>query len=357
MKRRLISVILTCFGLLFLVACSNSNDDTTSDTGKKELVVASWGGAGTEAQRVAWYEPFTEETGIKIKEVTPPSAAKLKAQVDSDNIEWDVVLLDSASISSLIKEGEYLEDLPYDKFEKELLEKLPEEAKRNDGIGAYYWAWALTYRTDAFDEVPQGWKDFWDVDKFPGPRTMPNEPTANLEFALMAMDVDPEDIYPIDEEKREVALDKISEIEPHVSKFWDAGAEGAQLLANNEAVMGNLFTAQAAAVIKYGAPVEIQWNGGMYAMDYWTVPKGQMSEEALKFIKFISQPERQAALAEEIPYGPVHEDAFDYIDKDIQKTLVTYPENIEKMTRFDTQDWWGSVFDEYFERWEQWKLE
>jgi putative spermidine/putrescine transport system substrate-binding protein len=48
--------------------------------GEKEaegsLVVASWGGSFQDAQREVLFEPFTEETGIRIIETTGPSLAK-----------------------------------------------------------------------------------------------------------------------------------------------------------------------------------------------------------------------------------------------------------------------------------------
>lgn len=136
-----------------LFACSNGEDSASSGTkakeDNKEIVVVSWGGAGTDAQRAACYEPFAKETGINIKEVTPPSTSQLKAQVDSGNVEWDVVLMDKTQIDLLNKEGDYLEKILYEKMDQDLLDGIPTEAKKDTGIGAYFWGWTLTYRTDA----------------------------------------------------------------------------------------------------------------------------------------------------------------------------------------------------------------
>lgn len=362
MRKKIIILTIFFLGLfMVLTGCgsggSNSSSSSSGSEGKKELVVVSWGGAGTDAQRAAWYEPFTKETGIKIIEVSPPSTSQIKAQVDSGNVEWDVVLLDIPNIDSLKKDGDYLENIPYDEMDQELLSNLPEEAKRDDGLGAYYWGWALAYRTDVFDVAPKGWEDFWDTEKFPGPRTMPDQPHSNMEVALMADGVKKTDLYPIDENMAEKALDKISEIEPEISSFWKAGAEGARLLADKEAVMGNVFATQAASLIRDGVPVAIQWNQGIYAMDYWVVPKGKMSDEVIQFLEFISQAERQADLSNELPYGPVNKEALQYVDEDIRENLVTHPENLEQMILYDNKNWWGSVISQYRERWEEWKLE
>src|SRR4051812_49030060 len=56
---------------------------------EKVLFVNTWGGSWTEAEDVAFYKPFTEQTGIRIRTVAPVSFAKLKAQVQSGNYEWD----------------------------------------------------------------------------------------------------------------------------------------------------------------------------------------------------------------------------------------------------------------------------
>src|SRR5690625_1358492 len=93
-------IILIFILTLFLEASGDTDDSVNKDSnGTKEetneLVVVSWGGAGTEAQREVWYDSFTAETGIEIKEVSPPSTSQLKAQIDSGNVDWDIVLLDA----------------------------------------------------------------------------------------------------------------------------------------------------------------------------------------------------------------------------------------------------------------------
>lgn len=71
-------------------------------------------------------------------------------------------------------------------------------------------------------------------------------------------------------------------------------------------------------------------------------------------MEFISDPERQAALSNELPYGPVHEEAINYVDEDIKDNLIT--NHIDKMVPYDHADWWGEHRDELTQRWEEWKL-
>ncbi|GAA1177461.1 ABC transporter substrate-binding protein [Nesterenkonia xinjiangensis] len=338
--------------LLLLAGCGG--DGSAEGGGDGQLVVASWGGSGTEAQREHWYEPFTEETGIEIVEVTPPASAQLKAQVDSGNVEWDLALLEGAAIDALNADGDYLDPLPYEDFDQELLEGIPEEAQREEGVAAYYWGWTQVYRTDVFDDAPQNWEDFWDTENFPGSRTMPDYLRASSEAALMAHGTAPEDLYPIDIDS---ALDHIGELDGEIATYWDSGAEGVQLLADNEAVIGQVFATQAAPLIAEGVPLDIAWNGGLYAMDYFTVPSGQMSDEVVQFLEFISAPERQAAYANVTGAGPVHEDSFEHVDGEMEQYMITYPENFEQMVQYNHGDWWGEHRDEMEEVWAEWKLE
>ena len=59
----------------------------------RTVYVNSYGGVWESSWRKAFFEPFTAQTGIQIKTVPGVSFAKLKAQVQTRNFEWDVVNL------------------------------------------------------------------------------------------------------------------------------------------------------------------------------------------------------------------------------------------------------------------------
>ena len=54
---------------------------------EQTLFVNTWGGSWTAAEEAAYFKPFTEKTGIKVRTVAPVSFAKLKAQVTSKSYE------------------------------------------------------------------------------------------------------------------------------------------------------------------------------------------------------------------------------------------------------------------------------
>src|SRR4051812_17931319 len=62
---------------------------------EKVVYVNTWGGGFTEAEDHAFYKPFTAATGIQVKPVTPVSFAKLKAQVQTGQYDWDITTFGS----------------------------------------------------------------------------------------------------------------------------------------------------------------------------------------------------------------------------------------------------------------------
>ena len=82
-----------------------------AETGRS-LVVVSRGGPYQDAERHAVFAPFQKETGVRIVEQTPTSYGKLKAMVQSRNVEWDVVDAECDVIPRRVRDG-LLEKLDY----------------------------------------------------------------------------------------------------------------------------------------------------------------------------------------------------------------------------------------------------
>jgi putative spermidine/putrescine transport system substrate-binding protein len=135
-------------------------------------------------------EPFTS-TGIAIKTVPGVSFAKLKAQVQTRNFEWDVINLGDVEYAQAVLEG-LLEKV--DKAAAKT-DQLPPHMVRDFGITSYSLGTNLVYRKDKFPNGgPQSWADFWDVKKFPGPRC--STPFLHLPRLCAAADGVPPDSRP-----------------------------------------------------------------------------------------------------------------------------------------------------------------
>jgi len=161
----------------------------------KTVYVNSYGGVWETSWRKAFFEPFTAKTGIAIKAVPGVSFAKLKAQVQTRNFEWDVINLGDVEYAQAVREG--LLEL-VDKAAAKT-DELPPNMVRDYGITSYSLGTNLVYRKDKFPNGgPQSWADFWDVKRFPGPRCLYDRSFSCLAFALLADGVPPDKLYPMD---------------------------------------------------------------------------------------------------------------------------------------------------------------
>jgi putative spermidine/putrescine transport system substrate-binding protein len=322
--------------------------------GSGEVVVASYGGALQDAQREAYFKPFQELSGITVIEAEGPDISKVKAMVDTGNVEWDVAEFDRSSIINLEQQGDYWEEIDYSLFDTA---NIPESARYKYSVDMLPYATVIAYRTDVFSEAPHGQKDFWDLEKFAGARSTEAGSgglTPFLEAAVIADGVPVEEVYPIDIERAYASLSKIKEA---VVKFWEAGAQPAQLLTDNEAVMVHAWNGRIAAIQEEGAPAGITWKEGMLQTDVWGIPKGaKNAENAQKFSAFITLPIPQARLSMLIPYGFVNTEAVEYIPAERLAQLPTAPDIKELMFQFNV-DWWVENRDAVLERWNEWILE
>src|SRR6266481_5106460 len=164
----------------------------------RAVYVNSYGGVWESAWRKAFFEPFTAQTGIAIKTVPGVSFAKLKAQVQTRNFEWDLVNLGDVEYGQAVLEG------LLEKVDREAAkaDQLPPHMVRDYGITSYSLGTNLVYRKDKFPNGgPQSWADFWDVKKFPGSRCFYDRSFSCLAFALLADGVPADQLYPMDVER------------------------------------------------------------------------------------------------------------------------------------------------------------
>ena len=320
----------------------------------KTLVFAGFGGTMQDAQRAAVLEPFKRLTGAEIVEDST-DLGKLRAQVDAGNVEWTVAQQGTFEARLLGRQG-YLEPIDYSIVDKaDLLENVAGEFD----VAVIFWSTILAYRTDEFGgKAPQGWKDYWDVEGFPGPRAADkvDGPIGNLEFALMADGVPKSEVYQVlrTPEGVDRAFASLDKIKPHVTVWWEAGAQPAQLLADGEVVMTSAWNGRIDAIQRQGAPVAIQWNEGLLRTDSFLVPKGAKEKElAMDFINFATRPEVQAELAKLIPYSPTNGKGFDLLSDDLKQRLPSAPAQKDVQIEADNE-FWLDALEELQERFDNW---
>lgn len=310
---------------------------------KGEVVISSYGGTFQDAQRKAFFEPFEKETGIKVVDTTAPLLPKIKAMVETRNVEWDVVEVEAATLLVLAKQG-LLEPLDYANFDKETLRDIDARVVHPYGIGTIFFSNVIGYNTKKYskDIHPRSWAEFWDVKKFPGPRALfaGDFVVTPIEMALMADGVAPDKLYPIDLER---AYRSLSRIKPQVVKWLRSGGEGPQLLVDGQVDLASAANGRFEAVMEKGAPIGYEWNQGILRVDYWAIPKGAKNlKNAMNFIEFASKPKPQAELAKLIPYGPTNKRAFEHMSVERARRLPSHPENLSRQVLYNAE-WWADV--------------
>ena len=309
---------------------------------KGELVVVTWGGSLVKAQRKAYFEGFEKETGIKIKDDTPPTPAKLKTMVESGNVTWDVIETDLAAILTMRKDN-LLEPIDYGKLDKRALDSIYPAARLPDAVGSKIYSFNIVYNSKLMPKAKhtRNWAEVWDAKNFPGGRTFNFQggTAPQLEAALLADGVPMDKLYPLDVERAWKMMDKLR---PLVTKWYTSHAQAIQLLSAGEVVVGNTIGSRGIAAKKQGAPIDVDYNQGKLASDNWCLVKGVRDKKiAMEFINIALDPKLQASIAQKVPYGPSNSGAFEFLSAAEAADLATSPENIKNQFWWNT-DWWST---------------
>jgi putative spermidine/putrescine transport system substrate-binding protein len=316
------------------------------------LTLADPGGPFNSAFRKAFYDPFEKETGIKIVNVAREAepTAQFKSIVETKSYIWDLSTL-TLSARKILSESGLLEPTG---ITKDQVPDIMPEAVFDDFLGITIYCHIFATRTDLLkDNIPQNWADYWNVEKFPGRRSLRKNPIDTLEQALLADGVPLAELYPLDVDRAFASLDKIKD---HISVWWTGGAQSTQLLQSGEVSMISGWNARLQSAIDGNVPAEIHWDQGLYSIEGWAIPKGNpRADQAREFIKFCSRAEQQALFTEELAYGPTNKKAYDFIPAERAKILPTAPQNISEM-RLADEDWWSANRAEMTERFNSWLL-
>jgi putative spermidine/putrescine transport system substrate-binding protein len=320
---------------------------------QQQITVVNFGGANGNAQKKAFYEPFEKAAGIKVVPVEyNGEQAKVKAMVETKKVTWDVVEVESPDVTRGCDEGLF-EKIDWSKVGNKA--DFQPAAVHECGVGIFVWSTVMAYNGDKIKDRPTSWADFWDLKKYPGKRGMRKGARYNLEFALMADGVKPADVYKVlaTKEGADRAFKKLSELKPSI-QWWEAGAQPPQFLVAGDVALSTAYNGRISAAQREGKYLQIAWYGGIYDLDYWTIPKGTPNKDAAyKFIHFASQPEHQAKYAEEISYGPTNNKALAKLHPKVLANLPTAPANAKDALQFNVKFWadQGEELEKRFASW------
>lgn len=317
------------------------------------LTVVNFGGANGAAQKEAYFDPFEKTSGAKVTMVEyNGEQARIKAMVETRNVTWDVVEVESPDLNRGCDEGLF-ETLDWSEIGNKA--DFQKAAVHECGVGTFVWSTVMAYNADQLKDAPTSWADFWNVQKYPGKRGMRKGARYNLEFALMADGVKPADVYKVLATKAgaDRAFNKLTQLKPNI-QWWEAGAQPPQFLVAGDVVMTTAYNGRIDAAQREGRNLQISWNGGIYDLDFWVMPKGTPNKDlAHKFIAMASSPAAQADYAKRISYGPTNNKALALLDAKVLNLLPTSAANSKDALQFDIAFWsdQGESLENRFSAW------
>jgi putative spermidine/putrescine transport system substrate-binding protein len=358
----------------FAGAAWAADDMAACDNCADEMTIVSWGGAYSTSQNEAYHKPYMAMTGVKVvnDESSAEAVAKLRAMAEAGNTTWDVVDVVAADAMRLCDEGLALEIDPATD-----LANAPDGTSAAEDFGnllvsecfipQIVYSTTFGYRTDVAEwggKTPSNICDVFDLENFPGKRSLEKRPINNLEWALLCDGVNKDDVYSTLETPagQAQALAKLDTIRDSVV-WWSAGAETPQLLADGEVVIGSTYNGRLFALIEeQKQPIAMLWDAQVFDLDGWIIPAGLTPERqarAKHYIKFATDTQRLADQAKYISYGPARKSSAPLVGKhaelgiEMAPHMPTDPENA-KNTFLYNYSWWADYRDDMDAKFQAW---
>lgn len=334
--------------LALAIVCASSMPSMADET----VSYASYGGAYQEGVRKAILDHLPADHGMKVVDyVLANGINDIRTKVKANAVDIDVAELYGGLCDQAVKE-DLIIPLDYSKIPN--ASGIPDNLRKSHWIGFTAYSTVLAYNKDVYgSNPPKNWADFFDIQKFPGTRSIGGTyPSTNLEIALLADGVPKDKIYPVDLDR---AVKKWADFKPNISVRWSTGAQATQLATSQEADMLTIWAARIDAAIKDGAPYAYTLNDAVMDVECLVVPKNSPNPEgAMRLINNLLDPKYQANLPDYIPYGPMNQDAFKLglISPEKAAKVVTSTDNLKKQL-ITNMSYWADHNIEAQTKWDQ----
>jgi putative spermidine/putrescine transport system substrate-binding protein len=339
----------------------------------QDMTIVSWGGAYSASQNKAYHQPYmAKNPGVNIinDESSPEGVAKLRAMAEAGNVTWDVVDLVAADAMRVCDEG-----LAIEIDADTQLAPAPDGTPASEDFGELIvspcfipqivYSTTFGYRTDLVgDTPPTSVCAIFDLEAYPGKRSLEKRPINNVEWALLCDGVPQEDLYDVlsSDGGVERALAKLDTIKDQVV-WWAAAAESIQLLADGEVVIASSYNGRLfSTIVEQNQPIAMLWDYQVFDLDGWVIPTGLSKERlarALDYVYFATDTQRLADQAAYISYGPARLSSAPLVGKhaelgiDMAPHMPTDPENA-KHTILYNYEWWADNRDDVDAKFAAW---
>ncbi len=320
---------------------------------EKPMTYYTYGGAWKQAIMKAFGEPFTKKTGIPVQYQEPYNFAKMRAMHEAHAQQIDAVTVSGMEVIVAERIG-MITPLDWSLIDKSQLSDV--QLQRPNVIGGASQSMNVCYSTKKWpgEPHPNSWADFWNVEKFPGRRSLRRDPLWTIEAAVKADGVKDSEFYPIDVDRAFRSLDRIK---PHVKTWWSDNSQAQQLMEQEEVDLIHMTNGRASqSILDHKAPFAFVWNEATYSGhgEGWIVPTGCPNPiGGMKFLDIVGRAEYQAVFARLLYYAPQNPKAIPLLDDKIAKLMPSYPDN-EKLAHLINFQWWADNQATVARRFEQW---
>jgi putative spermidine/putrescine transport system substrate-binding protein len=271
---------------------------------QRELTVVGVGGALQDHMRRTLFESFTRATGVPLRDTAyDANTGPIRAMVQARNVTWDVVMVEAPDLIRGCEDG--------------IFERIDWSVVRRDkflpggtsvcGAGAIGWGVAVFWNEARQASGPRTFQELWDVQRFPGRRTLRRGARMTLEIALMADGVPAGEVYrvlatPAGQGRAFATLDRIR---PNLH-FWTGAQQPIELVNAGEVAYAVGFVGRTANAIRGGARFNLNWATLLYSFDYWAVVRGSPNAaNGMRLIEHMTNPEPLLELTRLWPVNPV----------------------------------------------------
>lgn len=279
----------------------------------RSVKIGSYGGYFEDSFKSFVYPEFTAATGITVESVTQPNSADwlvtMQQAASAGSVPTDISLYGRQQMIKASRIGGLIAPLD--------LSMIPKASNLDEyfvfdggagpqGVGAMSWFTAMVFNPTEV-ETPESWADFWDSEKFEASLGLSNVYSSGLLDITSATFFDGEATMMTDEGILAI-IDKIREIKPNVTLWWNAESQMEQGMKNGDVIGGQYYLDVANLMAMDGFPIKPTFPKEGNLQDYgsWCLTDGsEKAAEAAEFMNFSSDPATQALMSRNIGTAPL----------------------------------------------------
>ena len=286
-----------------LFALSTGSVQLSASAG--DLTVVGFGGGFQDNARKHLFQGYTRDKGVKVADdVYNGEVAKIYSMVKANDVTYDVVMVEAPELVRGCEDGVF-EKLDWSVIDKN---KFIPGGTTTCGAGAVGWGVTLFYDTVRNANGPKTYAELWDVQKFPGKRSLRSGAKMTMEVALLADGVPAADLYKVlaTPEGQKRAFDKLDLLKPHIV-WWKSGAQPLQFVGSGEVAYAVGYVGRTIRAIDGGAKYPVLWDTLLFSFDYWAVVRNAPNKaEGMKLINYMTDEKPLTALAQDWAVSPAN---------------------------------------------------